>query len=45
MKSGLTEYFDYLKKGLAQTSPFVPKPFYRRESDTLYFYGRDVLGK
>lgn len=35
MESGLTEYFAYLKDGLAETGPFVPKPFYRRESDTL----------
>lgn len=42
MESGLTEYFDFLKEGLAQTGPFVAKPFYRPESDTLYFYGRDV---
>ena len=42
MESGLTEYFDFLKEGLAQTGPFVPKPFYQPESDTLYFYGRDV---
>jgi hypothetical protein len=42
MESGLTEYFDFLKEGLAQSGPFVPKPFYRPESDTLYFYGHDV---
>src|SRR5487761_1645112 len=42
MPSGLSKYFDFLKGGLAQTGPFVPKPFYRPESDTLYFYGRDV---
>lgn len=39
---GLTEYFDFLKGGLAHAGPFAPKPFYRPESDTLYFYGRDV---
>jgi hypothetical protein len=42
MESGVSEYFDFLKEGLAQTGPFVAKPFYRPESDTLYFYGRDV---
>lgn len=42
MQSALTEYFDFLKDALAQTGPFTPKPFYRPESDTLYFYGRDV---
>lgn len=42
MDSGLTEYFDVLKMGLAQTGPFVAKPFYRPESDTLYFYGHDA---
>ncbi|MGH7138461.1 MAG: hypothetical protein ACREHD_22140, partial [Pirellulales bacterium] len=42
MESGLTEYFDFLKEGLAQTGPFGPKPFYRPESDTLYFYRRDM---
>ncbi|HVA51268.1 MAG TPA: hypothetical protein VNH11_33310 [Pirellulales bacterium] len=42
MESGLTEFFDFLKEGLAQTGPFVPKPFYDHEGDTLYFYGRDV---
>ncbi|MGH7192913.1 MAG: hypothetical protein ACREJM_05170 [Candidatus Saccharimonadales bacterium] len=38
----MTEYFGFLKEGLAQTGPFVPKPFYTPESDTLYFYGSDV---
>ena len=42
MESGLTEFFDFLKDGLAETRPFVAKPFYRAESDTLFFYGRDV---
>lgn len=42
MESGLSEYFDFLKEGLSQTGPFVAKPFYRPESDALYFYGRDV---
>lgn len=42
MESGLTDYFDFLKEGLTQTGPFLAKPFYRPESDTLYFYGRDV---
>lgn len=42
MESGLTDYFDFLKGGLAQTGPFATKPFYRLESDTLNFYGRDV---
>ena len=42
MAPGLSEFFDFLNEGLAQTGPFVRKPFYRAESDTLYFYGRDV---
>jgi hypothetical protein len=42
MESGLTEFFDFLKDGLAETGPFVAKPFYRPESDTLFFYGRDL---
>lgn len=42
MEAGLTDYFAFLKEGLAQSGPLVPKPFYRPESDTLYFYGHDV---
>lgn len=42
MQSGLTEFLDFLKEGLGHGGPFVAKPFYDHESDTLYFYGRDV---
>lgn len=42
MESGLTEFYEYIQEGLAQAGPFRAEPFYRPESDTLFFYGRDV---
>jgi len=40
--SGVTQYFDYLKEGLASEGAFTPKPYYDGAGDTLFFYARDA---
>jgi hypothetical protein len=39
---GVSEYLDVLKDALADNRPFVPKPFYSFEGDTLFYYAKDV---
>lgn len=42
MATGLGEYYEFLRQGLEAPGEFEPKPYYARESDTLFFYAEDV---
>lgn len=42
METGLNQFFDCLKDGLADARPFEARPYYSPEADTLTFYAVDA---